>query len=182
MSFSDQSSLFNNEDLLTRQQMQQMAANDAALNLPMTLTPAFMAYNSAAQALAYNTLTKATINTVEINLTGAFDKANARFTPQQAGYYLFMARAEGLSMAAKSMLHLYLYKNGSLWKPLSDALQNSNGTDANGTNGMVMAQANGTTDYFELWLFHTDSGGSRNLSGGKHLFFFQAHLIPSRLP
>ena len=72
---------------------------------------------------------------------------NYRFTPNKSGYYQFNYNAQAESGFATNCA---LYKNGSVYhygfKSNPGSSQNNHG------NGAFIAYANGTTDYFEVFL------------------------------
>lgn len=76
-----------------------------------------------------------------------------RITPTVAGYYQFnletswIGGAEGVNMALGA---IELYKNGSMY---SRSSSNNQGIDNWYMNGSTIAYANGTTDYFEAYVF-----------------------------
>jgi hypothetical protein len=107
--------------------------------------PAFSAYQSSAQTLSSNTLTKIQFQSEEFDTASAFDSTtNYRFTPQVAGYYqINFALAVGV--AATNIL-LNLYKNGSAFK----VGFSSSASMASATMSALVF-LNGSTDYIEAY-------------------------------
>jgi hypothetical protein len=104
--------------------------------------PAFSAYQSSAQTLSSNTVTKILFQTEEFDTNSNF--ASSTFTPTVAGYYQVSASIRvGTTAATVRML---IAKNGTNYKI---------GTDVNTTvnNGLVstLIYCNGTTDTVEAY-------------------------------
>lgn len=133
-------------------------ANKTFSNCRPYHSPAVNAYrNGAAQALANNTFVKIQFDTEETDTAGWFDNAtNYRFQPLLPGNYT-ISWAVNFAAAAAGIAFTTLYKNGTRHRDGSSISLNS----ANGvaSAGSVTVQANGTTDYFEVFAFQ-NSGGS----------------------
>mgnify|MGYP003342105858 CR=1 FL=1 len=133
--------------------------------------PAFSVYRSGNQTFSSNTWTKIAFNTEEFDTANCFDSTtNYRFTPNVAGYYQFNFNAIAPTASRTSELQVFLYKNGSQYK---------SGIDITSSSGVVMlggsatAYANGTTDYFEFYLY-TGTGGT--ITGSQVYTYFQGFL------
>ena len=117
--------------------------------------PAFSVYASAAQLISNATETRLTQFDTE-----TFDTANcfssSRFTPNVAGYYLLTAQV-GCSGTATAA---YIAKNGVTLKGSSAVAPLLSGWGS-GANPTSIAYANGTTDYFDVYVYQA-SGGSVN--------------------
>ena len=139
--------------------------------------PIFSAYQSGTQTVSNNTMTKILFDTENFDSNSNF--ASSRFTPTVAGYYVF---TNSLSIAnftnsGTNEFAQYLYKNGS--HASSDCVstgQNSIFTLAQGAghnlffnNTFGPAYANGSTDYFEIYLEH-NTGGSRTVNASVTAF------------
>ena len=130
-------------------------------------SPCFSAFQSVAQAIAANTLTKVAFQTKEFDVTTAYDSVtNFRFTPLVAGYYQVNANFA----VATSVCTMYttIYKNGAAYKSGCELI---NGGYA-AVNAIV--QMNGTTDYIEI--FASASIG-QNTSAIQNGTYFQASLV-----
>lgn len=124
--------------------------------------PAFSAYAAAIlQTIPNNAQTKVLFQTEEFDTNSCY--SSSRFTPNVEGYYQLNAevRLDGTSGTGEMMI--ILYKNGSEYK---------RGTNQSGTqiaaNFWAMqvssvAYANGTTDYFEIYV-QQGSGGDRTVT------------------
>ena len=75
-------------------------------------------------------------------------------------------------MASEALIAIY--KNGSVYKYLADPY----GTSISMLGGSCIVYANGTTDYFEVYL-QQFSGGSRTISSTSTVTWFQAAMIRS---
>jgi hypothetical protein len=131
--------------------------------------PAFSAYQSSAQSLTANTITKLQYQTEEFDTANCFDSTtNYRFTPTVAGYY----QVNGAYVASTNRTYnvLYVYKNGSNYK----MGQAGNNTSGLGTSVSVLVYLNGSTDYVELYGF---TGVTQNTSANANETWFQAVLV-----
>ena len=114
--------------------------------------PAFSAYQSSAQSLSSGTSTKITFDTEEFDTNNNF--ASSRFTPTVAGYYQLNARVRPNNTNAEA--EISIYKNGSSFKNgsnVSPSIGNQNGTIISS-----LVYANGSTDYFEIYVYLGSAG------------------------
>ncbi len=117
------------------------------------------------------TWTKATWSTEEWDTNNNF--ASNAFTPTVAGYYNFTASGTIITPVDQTLISVAIYKNGALVKNTQ--------TYASGTgdvSALVNATmyANGSTDYFEMYVYHT-SGSNKNLYGSSSFTFFQGNKV-----
>ena len=110
--------------------------------------PAFSAYRNASQTLTSGTWVKVQFEVEDFDTDSCYDNAtNYRFTPNKSGYYQFNYNAQAESGFATNTA---LYKNGAVYhygfKSNPGSSQNNHG------NGAFIAYANGTTDYFEVYI------------------------------
>jgi hypothetical protein len=124
--------------------------------------PAFGAYaNTAVQTITSGTQQKVQFQVEEYDTNSNF--ANSRFTPSASGIYQFNAevRFDGSYGTGESMI--VLYKNG---------VEHKRGWNASGVNWAsslgamtvsTQAMANGTGDYFEIYVQQT-SGGNLSIT------------------
>ena len=136
--------------------------------------PAFNAYASSAQSIANTTHTKIQLNTEVFDTNNNFDNTtNYRFTPTVAGYYQLTGSVQLASTSAISAVEIY--KNGGI------AAQ-GRGVGTGGLNqaGNVstILYANGSTDYFELYVYQP-SGGAINTTAASDLTYMCGALIRS---
>ena len=127
--------------------------------------PSCSVYQTATQAIAKNTPTNVMYDTVEHDLTSAFDVTNSRFQPQIAGYYQINCGC-GLQAGSVSSYNS-IYVNGAEYK-------RSTTSDGPNTRLSTLVYLNGTTDYAEGWVF---SAGNFSTATGTVLTSFSAALV-----
>lgn len=136
----------------------------------------FSVYDSTATSIANAVATKVSFETEEWDISGWFDNAtNFRFTPQVPGIYRFSAALMwAVNMGTGTTERLELYKNGAAYKKLANSVP---GTSSNQElMGTVLAQANGTTDFFEI--FATQNTGAAVLTSNAATdTYFQGELV-----
>lgn len=139
----------------------------------------FSAYNSAIQYTPANTWTKLQCDTetgLGFDVSSWYNPLLYRYTPQTAGYYLFIGHAMMAGPSTQQVHYkLSLYMNGTEGPRLST--QNVPADAWGDAGGSVIIFANGTTDYFELWLNHDDISVSQGAYSGPGNTFFQGHLL-----
>ena len=100
-----------------------------------------------------------------------FDKdTNNRFTPTVAGKYLLIANLtwNGVSITDADNLHLHIYKNGAV---LAHNTIIATGADGQTHSVSIIDDANGTTDYYEVFAENADRNTS-DVDGGTNDTFF----------
>jgi hypothetical protein len=120
-------------------------------------TPAFDATKSGDQTLSNATDTKITFETEVIDTDSAF--SSSRFTvPSGKGGKYFVYAAVGFATNGTNLRQVYLIKNGSEFRRLSN-LQGGSGSGVNTYNsaGVIVSLADG--DYVEIYAYQ-NSGGS----------------------
>jgi hypothetical protein len=146
-------------------------SGSTVLTLPTTTStlaingPAFSAYNNTGQSVSTNTATKLNFNTEEWDTNNNF--ASSRFTPTVAGYYIFTSNIG--FQASNTLGTLALYKNGAASRYLTYP-QAAFGA----FSGSCMDYANGTTDYFELYIYIANG---QNVGGNSSSGYFQGCLL-----
>lgn len=155
-------------------------ASDVTVNVPSqncTLGiqgPAFSAYQSSAQSVSNNIITKIQFQAEEWDTAGCFDNTtNYRFTPNVPGYYQVNGAATVTAVGSYFCL-AEIYKNGSAYK--YGNLTNANASGYPTTNVSAQVYLNGTTDYIELYVFQF-SGSAQNLAGNTQSTYFQASMV-----
>ena len=134
--------------------------------------PAFSAYGSA-QTIATATYTKVSYTSKEFDTANCFDNVtNYRFTPNVAGYYQLNFL---LAFAASPTGAVYsrLYKNGSLFK---DGPFIANSNTGPQVSASYFVYANGTTDYFEIYMWQ-GSGISQSCGSLNSQYCFSGTLV-----
>jgi hypothetical protein len=131
------------------------ASSIPAANLTGTVVqtnvPLFSVSRSTTQNPSIYTWTKAALNVVNIDTASCFDSTtNYRFTPNVAGYYQF--NFSGNSTGTPNETYLQVRKNNS--GGVTSYWLAGNVTQWSG-GGSYIDIANGSTDYFDLWLYST---------------------------
>lgn len=102
--------------------------------------------------VANTTFTKVSYSTEEFDTDGYYDPTLSRFTPGQAGYYLITATFALSPTVDQSSLVGLVYKNGV--EHFRTSRVHSSGTANLQAYVNAIVQANGTTDYFEIFGWH----------------------------
>lgn len=122
--------------------------------------PAFLVTISAIQTISANTWTKLTFNSESFDTNSNFDPTtNYRFTPTVAGYYQLNAQVQFLGSGINA--NMAIYKNGSIIVQ-GCTTPTGGGASSQIQTVAVLLQANGSTDYFEIYGF---SGGTQINAG-----------------
>jgi len=134
--------------------------------------PAFSAYSATTQTLTSTTTTKIAFNTEEFDTASCFDSTtNYRFTPNVAGYYQFNSSAQ-FAYTTTTRMRIELYKNGALYKRLTDSAFAMNSI----TGGSVVYM-NGSTDYVEIYATITGTGTLTVNGGTADVTWFNGVLV-----
>lgn len=126
----------------------------------ITAGPYFKATSSGSQVIVTSTATKVTTLTVEaVDSNSNYDTASQRFTPTVAGWYLLFGFTDWLSSTDEKFYQLSFMKNG-----VAQANSQAHIVGASGVGfyneAFVMLQANGSSDYFEMRVFHNVGSNS----------------------
>jgi len=128
---------------------------------------AFSAHkNGSNQSIATATWTLVTFGTEEFDVNSNF--ASNRFTPTISGKYILSAQLTWTATTAGYGHFINLYKNGAEYKRGYNV---SNGGDAASPELSIVVDANGTSDYFEIYAFQA-TGGSVSIDGAARATFF----------
>lgn len=121
--------------------------------------PAFsVSRTSGNQTVSANTWTKASFDTENFDTNNNF--TSSTFTPTVAGYYQF--NLQGTATGNPTEAYVYLRKNGS---SIAGTVFLGTANQWTGVNSN-MQYANGTTDYFEVYIFTSQTAfGNLNFSG-----------------
>jgi hypothetical protein len=161
-------------------------ASDLTVTFPATTgtamvsgnMPAFSAYKSASQTLAYNTLTKVTFNTEEFDTNNNF--ASSTFTPTVAGYYQINVKGWFTGTATRDyFLSPRLYKNGSAISASGISIKQLGSAAELSVDLSKLVYMNGTTDYLEVYAYTLDytASGTVDLAGGIGYTAFNGTLV-----
>jgi len=137
--------------------------------------PAFSAYQSAsAQSISNATFTKVTFDAEEFDTNNNF--ASSRFTPTIAGYYQLSATVLFGGAGLGSSTYLSFFKNGSEFKRGNGMFTSSSINPS--PNSTVLVYANGTSDYFEVYLSQA-TGSSVSLNNNSSYTWFTGAMVRS---
>jgi hypothetical protein len=141
----------------------------------------FSAYASVDQTgIVANDFVKVAFGAEHHDVSGWYDAATSRYTPKVAGYYEFSASAHIEPRADNETVYIILYKNGARFKDL--AVVNTSGFATGDPQGVQPSSsissvyANGTTDYFEIFVYHT-LGTSPKITGVSFGTWFTGRLV-----
>jgi hypothetical protein len=136
--------------------------------------PSFRAYANSNQTITSGSQEKVTFAAETFDTDGCF--ANSRFTPTVEGYYQFNSTVRLDGGAGSNECMIILYKNGSEYA----RGWNSSGTQfASGFWSMSVsdvAYANGSSDYFEVYVQQTD-GANKTTTAGSAITHFSAVMV-----
>lgn len=157
------------------------------VNKTTTTYPLFSAYanNTELQTFTSGTAQKVKFQVEDHDSAGCYDTTISRFTPNVAGYYQINSeiRFDGI-MGTGDELLVAIYKNGIEHK----RGYNSSGVSPNSANKWFamqvgsMVYANGTTDYFEVWAQHGNSGNI-TITGvnAPNITYFNGFYVPYQI-
>lgn len=152
--------------------------NGDTVSGPFTNTPAFFAYLSSNQSLTDNVESKAQFDTEIFDSDNCYDNStNYRFTPNVAGkYYIFAVGALDASASNFQDGSVTIFKNGSR---LYQSINNQTNNNANQISVpiSIIDTANGTTDYYEIYVVCDDSSGNPTLNSANRRTHFGAYRI-----
>jgi hypothetical protein len=141
------------------------------MTVAATANPTFSAYVASNQSISGSTNVKVPFNTEEWDTASCYDNTtNYRFTPNIAGYYQINAAVGVINSSTRALA--MIWKNGVEFKRGNDCQAAVNGVIVS-----ALVNANGTSDYFEIYVYTNATG--TNLGGGANLTYFQASLARS---
>ncbi len=155
---------FNGNSILTSDGAGNVTPNATGLKA----TPAFEAYLASDQSsIPGATATKVQFANTHFDTDSAFNTSTYRFTPQVAGKYFFYSFYRIQNSVGNTNLgssQNYLYKNGSVCKRIMS------NPAANYVNSMSLTlstieEANGSTDYFEIYVYALTVSGTASING-----------------
>jgi len=146
---------------------------DVATNVGAT-GPTFSAVRGGStQAISSVTYTKIQFNVEEFDTNNNYDNTtNYRFTPTVAGYYQVSLSVYSTTGSAANF-YSYIYKNGAIFKSITNIPTGGGGTSANLT-GSALIYMNGSTDYLEGYLYVSQAATVLNDAAYN---YFQASLV-----
>lgn len=128
--------------------------------------PTFQVYLGSSQNTSSNAWNKLQLSQVHWDTDSWWDTTNYKYTPQQAGYYLFTMN---LYETTAVVAHLAIYKNGTEYRRFGTSLDNSSSvTSVRMIGGSVVVDLNGSTDYAEFYVYTNPNGTISNTSTRTH--------------
>jgi hypothetical protein len=109
---------------------------------------------SSAQTVSQNTWTKVQFNSTDVDTAGMWDPANYRFTPKIAGYYMISCEIPWVSGPSRSIIRVR--RNGGTGDYSPHGIDSATSTFYS-TAFSAFAYANGSSDYFEIWVYHNNA-------------------------
>jgi hypothetical protein len=136
--------------------------------------PKISVYNAAGQSISDSSITKMTWDFEVFDTNASF--GGNKFTPIVPGKYLLTAGVTFLNVNQGAQVKVLIYKNGAQYAVLGAVYPGASGANPL-VGGSVMVDANGSTDYFEVFVFQ-NSGGSLSTFAGSANTYFQGALLP----
>lgn len=138
----------------------------------------FSVYRSVAQLNLINLeSTKVLFDAKQWDDANWFNATNSRYAPQRAGRYSLNASVRVIGTAGNARLALMLFKNGILLLYLSHQHTSGSAQPMN-ISGTAIVEANGTTDYFEVFVFHNFGASTADIEEGSTSTYFQGYKLP----
>lgn len=136
--------------------------------------PAFRAYVDGSQSITSGSQQKVTFGSETFDTNGNF--ASSTFTPTVEGYYQLNAtvRISGTSGGGEVMITIW--KNGSEYARGTNEGGSEQGSNWYSMQVSDLAYANGSTDYFEIYI-QQSSGGSRDTTAGQNISYFSGAMV-----
>ena len=132
------------------------------------IKPSFSVHRNGTSQNSITGFDKIEFTTEEFDTNDDFDSTtNYRFTPTVAGKYLLSATIYWASIVAGDNIHIYLYKNGTFIKR---AITYCHDTIDSMTVTAVV-DANGTSDYFEIYAKNSDRDTSTIIGTSDATYF-----------
>jgi hypothetical protein len=141
--------------------------------------PTFAAYQgSSSQTISSASMTKVIFNSEEWDTANCFDSTtNYRFTPNVAGYYQINSSVSFTpAITPTGECQINIYKNGGFYRSGAD-ISTGASSSIYALTISALVYANGTTDYFEIYVYQT-SVGTKTVYGASSIqTYFQGCLL-----
>lgn len=137
--------------------------------MPISDMPAFAATASASQVLSNQVWEKVEFPSETFDKNSDYDAGASRWTPCVEGLYLISANvsADPAGASGNFRYEMALYKNGSFHAMAGHHATEVGGAgEAFGNSGAWVVEANGSTDYFEIFMYNPFSSGTLTVRGG----------------
>jgi hypothetical protein len=136
--------------------------------------PAFRAYIDIGQAITSGSQQKVTFGAETFDTNSNF--SSSRFTPTVEGYYQLNATVRIAGTATTGEYMLVIWKNGSEYARGHNGSGTEIGASFYSLQVSDIAYANGSSDYFEIYIQQT-SGGNRDTTAGAPISYFSGCMI-----
>ena len=136
--------------------------------------PAFRAYIDGSQTISSGSQQKVTFGTETFDTNSNF--SSSRFTPTVEGYYQLNATVRISGSSGTGEVMLTIWKNGSEYARGTNEQGTEQGNNFYSMQVSDLAYANGTTDYFEIYIQQT-SGGNRDTTAGQNISYFSGCMV-----
>lgn len=136
--------------------------------------PVFRAYIAVGQTITSGSQQKVTFGTETFDTNNNF--ASSTFTPTVEGYYQLNATVRIAGTASTGEYMLVLWKNGAEYARGHNGSGTEIGASFYSLQVSDIAYANGTTDYFEIYI-QQGSGGNRDTTAGAFISYFSGGMI-----
>jgi len=147
------------------------ASADTVVVTSVSEVPSFQVALSASQNLPVASFTKIDWNVENLDNYNYF--STGAYTPQIAGWYRFYTNVRFSGPTANDSMDVAIYKNGA---SAARCDHRESFTTAHTVSCSIMLQANGTTDYFEVYVFNTS--GTADAENGVFSFFWGSLVTP----
>ena len=136
--------------------------------------PVFRVYADTSQTITSGTQQKVTFGTETFDSNSNF--ATSRFTPTVAGYYQLNATVRIAGVSSTDECMLTIWKNGSEYARGTNEQGTEQGNNFYSMQVSDIAYANGTGDYFEIYIQQT-SGVNKDITNGSNISYFSGCLL-----
>jgi hypothetical protein len=136
--------------------------------------PAFRAYISSGQTISTDGQQKVTFGSETFDTNNNF--SSSRFTPTVEGYYQINSTVRIAGTGGTGEYMITIWKNGSEYARGHNGSGTEVGNNFYSLQVSDIAYANGTGDYFEIYI-QQGSGGNRDTTAGSNISFFSGSMI-----
>jgi hypothetical protein len=136
--------------------------------------PAFRAYIDGSQTISSGSQQKVTFGAETFDTNSNF--ASSRFTPTVEGYYQLNATVRISGSSGTGEIMITIWKNGSEYARGANESGTEQGAGWYSMQVSDLAYANGSSDYFEIYIQQT-SGGNRDTTAGANISYFSGSMV-----
>ena len=136
--------------------------------------PAFRAYIDSGQSITSGSQQKVTFGGETFDTNNNF--SSSRFTPTVEGYYQLNATVRISGTSGTGEIMITIWKNGSEYARGVNESGTEQGSGWYSMQVSDIAYANGTGDYFEIYIQQT-TGGNRDTTAGTNISYFSGAMV-----